>query len=444
MRKNLVILLVLFLLIPAISQDAVSQSNIIVGFDKKHGLPSAKFPALRQLLESEGYIVKDVEGFSPDVDVIIMVNQTSPLTEGELSDLDSYVRSGHSVLILRSIVSAAFNVWFSDELICTIKVIGGCDPFEATANSTYFKYSRSVLVKGAYLKNLPANVLNFLLSGKVWIDRDKNGRRTEADTEAEKLTVMVGQIYGRGRVVISSVEFFNDALLTQLDNKLFVKELVSWLSSPSLAMKRYGEVKSKLSNFLGMKGDLERVGGNSSVLLGITTNFNRSLSDAMSKIDRGLSEEAISVLDDVDRKLSTYMSFVSRLVVIETKLSEFSKYLEETRASDPNITLDVFFKRFSELNSEKKTLYEKWSTGDISGANQTASYILDELEKLRSEMASNVTAQRERIRQKQEEQQRMITTAIAVLVIAIIAAAAVLFYRKRKEKVEVVIRPPGT
>ncbi|MEM0192319.1 MAG: hypothetical protein QXJ48_04175, partial [Candidatus Korarchaeum sp.] len=302
-------------------QGAASQSSIAVGFDKKHGLPSTKFPALRKLLESEGYVVKDVEGFSPDADVIIIVNQTSPLTEGELSELDSYVRSGHSVLIVRSVVGAAFNVWPSDELACTIKVIGGCDPFETVANSTYFKYSRSVLVKGAYLRNLPANVLNFLLSKKVWVDRDKNGRRTEADTEADKLVVMVGQVYGRGRVVISSAEFFNDALLTQLDNKLFVKELISWLSTPSVAMKRYEEVRSKLSNFLGMRGDLERVGGNSSVLVGIAANFERSLNDAMSKIDRGSSEEAINVLDDVDRKISTYMGFVSRLVVIETKLA---------------------------------------------------------------------------------------------------------------------------
>ncbi|MEM0295324.1 MAG: hypothetical protein QW221_04120 [Candidatus Korarchaeum sp.] len=444
MGKSLVIPMVLLLLLSMPLQGAASQSSIAVGFDKKHGLPSTKFPALRKLLESEGYVVKDVEGFSPDADVIIIVNQTSPLTEGELSELDSYVRSGHSVLIVRSVVGAAFNVWPSDELACTIKVIGGCDPFETVANSTYFKYSRSVLVKGAYLKNLPANVLNFLLSKKVWVDRDKNGRRTEADTEADKLVVMVGQVYGRGRVVISSAEFFNDALLTQLDNKLFVKELISWLSTPSVAMKRYEEVGSKLSNFLGMRGDLERVGGNSSVLVGIAANFERSLNDAMSKIDRGSSEEAINVLDDVDRKISTYMGFVSRLVVIETKLAEFSKYLEETKASEPNITLDVFFERLSKLNSEKKHLYERWSAGDISGANQTASYILDELEKLRSETASNVTAQREMIRQKQEEQQRMMTTAIAALVIAAIVIAAVLLYRRRKEKVEVVIRPPGT
>ncbi|MEM2542144.1 MAG: hypothetical protein QXR35_01590, partial [Candidatus Korarchaeum sp.] len=178
--------------------------------------------------------------------------------------------------------------------------------------------------------------------------------------------------------------------------------------------------------------------------VGIAANFERSLNDAMSKIDRGSSEEAINVLDDVDRKISTYMGFVSRLVVIETKLAEFSKYLEETKASEPNITLDVFFERLSKLNSEKKHLYERWSAGDISGANQTASYILDELEKLRSETASNVTAQREMIRQKQEEQQRMMTTAIAALVVAAIVIAAVLLYRRRKEKVEVVIRPPGT
>lgn len=447
MGKGLVISMVLLLLISALPHDTASQSPITVGFDKKHGLPSTKFPALRQLLESEGYVVKDVEGFSPDVDLIIIVNQTSPLTEGELSELDSYVRSGHSVLIVRSItLSAAFNAWPSDELICTIKVIGGCDPFEAVANSTYFKYSRSVLVKGVYLKKLPVNVLNFLLSKKVWVDADKNGRRTEADTEAEKLAVMVGQIYGRGRVVISSVEFFNDALLTQLDNRLFVKELVSWLSIPSVAMKRYEEVRSKLTNFLGLKEDLERVGGNSSVLVGVAVNFDRSLSDAMSRIDRGLGEEAINVLDDVDRRISTYMSFASRLVVIETKLTEFSKYLEETKASEPNLTLGVFFERLSKLNSEKRLLYERWSAGDIAGANQTASYILEELEKLRSETVSNVTAQREMIRQKQEEQQRMITTAIAVLVVAVIAVATVMLYRRRKreEKLEVVIRHPGT
>ncbi|MCS7103579.1 MAG: hypothetical protein NZ992_06845, partial [Candidatus Korarchaeum sp.] len=376
----------------------------------------------------------------------VIVNQTSPLTEGELSELDSYVRSGHSVLIVRSIVSAAFNVWSSDELICTIKVIGGCDPFEATANSTYFKYSRSVLVKGTYLKNLPANVMNLLSSKKVWVDRDKNGRRTEADTEADKLAVMVGQTYGRGRVIISSVEFFEDALLTQLDNKLFVKELFSWLSSPSLAVKKYGEVGSKLGSFLGMRGDLERVGGNSSVLLKIAASLNRSLNDAMSRIDRGLSEEAIGLLDDIDKRVASYMSFVSRLVVIETKLAEFSKYLEETKASEPNITLDTFFERLSKLNSEKKRLYEKWSAGDIAGANQTASYILDELEKLRSETVSNVTAQKEKIRQKQEEQQRIMTLAIAALITVIVVVAAISLHRRRKreEKVEVVIRPPGS
>ncbi|MEM2370548.1 MAG: hypothetical protein QXH51_06565, partial [Candidatus Bathyarchaeia archaeon] len=111
MGKSLVIPMVLLLLLSMPLQGAASQSSIAVGFDKKHGLPSTKFPALRKLLESEGYVVKDVEGFSPDADVIIIVNQTSPLTEGELSELDSYVRSGHSVLIVRSVVGAAFNVW---------------------------------------------------------------------------------------------------------------------------------------------------------------------------------------------------------------------------------------------------------------------------------------------------------------------------------------------
>lgn len=445
MGKRLVVLAVLLVLtLPLMVEDVSSQGAVTVGFDKKHGLPSAKFPALRQLLEGEGYAVRDVEGFTPEVDVIIIVNQTSPLTEGELSDLDSYVRSGHGLLIVRSIVSAAFNVWSSEESLCTPRVIGGCDPFEAAVNSTRFRYSRSVLVKGAYLRNLPANVLNLLSSKRVWIDKDRNWRRTEADVEAEGLPVMVGQVYGRGRIAISSVEFFNDALLAQLDNRLFVRELISWLSSPSVAMKRYEEVRSRLNSFLGMRGDLERVGGNSSVLVNVAEGFKREMDDAMSRIDRGLSEEAISLLESVDKGIASYSSFVSRLVVIESKMRELSEFLNETRASEPNITLDAFFSRLSDLESQKRLLYERWAAGDISGANQSASRMLDELENLRSEASSYVTAERERMRQRQEEQQRMITTALVAVVAVIVLVVAILLYRRRKEKVEIVIRPPGS
>ncbi|MDW8035111.1 MAG: hypothetical protein RMI85_01485, partial [Candidatus Korarchaeum sp.] len=65
--------MVLLLLTPTAFHNVSSQGNITVGFDKKHGLPSTKFPVLKQLLESEGYVVKDVEGFSADVDVIVIV-----------------------------------------------------------------------------------------------------------------------------------------------------------------------------------------------------------------------------------------------------------------------------------------------------------------------------------------------------------------------------------
>lgn len=427
----------------ALINNAESQGSIIIGFDKKHGLPSTKFPALRQFLESEGFIIKDFEGFSREADVIVIVNQTSPLSEGEISELDSYIRSGHSVLMVRSVISAAFNVMPSTDPVCNIKVIGGCDPFEAAVNSTYFRYSRSVVVKGTSLENIPTNMLKFLTSKSVWVDRDRNWRRTEGDVAAGNLVVMVGQIYGRGRVVISSVEFFNDGLLTQLDNKIFVKELFSWLSSPSLAVKRYSEVRSRLNNFLAMRSDLEKVGGNSSVLVSVAEGLNRSLEGVMSDIDRGKSEEALNALNDIDKKIADYSSFVSRLVVIETKLSELSNDLQ-SKAKEYNISLDKYSGDLERLNSQKRLIYEKWSAGDIFGANQTAASILDELEKIRSEASSYVASELEKRRQKQEEQQMILTLAIVAVVVVVVAAIALLLYRRRKEKVEVVIRPPGS
>lgn len=447
MNKVCFVFLALMILVTsiALTGKAGSQGSTVIGFDKKHGLSSTKFQALRKFLESEGFIVKDIEGFSEEADVIVIVNQTSPLSEGEISGLDSYIRSGHSVLIVRSVVGAVFNAIPSKDPVCSIKVIGGCDPFETSANSTFFKYSRSVVAKGSSLENITDNMLKLLTSKKVWVDRDRNWRRSEGDIAAENLVVMVGQVYGRGRVAISSVEFFNDDLLAQLDNKIFVKELFSWLSSPSLAVKRYSEVRSRLASFLAMRNDLEKVGGNSSVLMGVAQILNKSLEGIIEVINKGRSEEALSLLNDIDKKISDYTSFVSRLLVVETKISEFKKDLE-TNASKYNISLDKFLEELESLNSQKRSIYEKWYVGDISGANQTASDVLNELDRLRSEVSFYITSELEARRKKQEEQQWILTLATAAIIIVIVIVVAALLYRKRKkeEKVEVFIRPPGS
>ncbi|WP_148204017.1 Gldg family protein [Candidatus Korarchaeum cryptofilum] len=441
MRERIVVLLALLILLAPVMAE--SQGSITVGFDKKHGLSSAKFPELKKLLESEGYIVKDVDTVSEDIDILVIVNQTAPLSEGEISQLDSYVRAGHSLLIVRNAVSAVFNAMSTDDPLCTIKVIGGCDPFEATVNSTYFKYSREVIVKGSSL-SLSANLPRFLISKEVWIDRDKNGRFTETDPRQSNLVLMVGQNYGMGRVVVSSVDFFSGALLSQKDNKLFTKELFSWLSSPSLAKRKYEEVRSKLSSFVNMKGDLDRVGGDSSTLLNVASGINKSLESVKAMIDRGASEEALSQLEAIERKINDYMSFVSKLVVVETKLSQFASYLEETRKSEPNISLDKFYNEVSRLNSEKRAVYEKWSAGDLSGANQTANSILNSIENLSNEAKSYVTEQKEMIKRMEEEKQRNIMIAVIAVVIVVIAVAGFLIYKRRKEKEEVsiVIKPP--
>jgi len=437
MRERVVVLLALLILLAPMM--AGSQGSITVGFDKKHGLSSAKFPELKKLLEGEGYVVKDVETISEDIDILVIVNQTAPLSEGEISQLDSYVRAGHSLLIVRNVVSAVFNAMPTDDPLCTIEVIGSCDPFEATANSTYFKYSREVIVKGSSL-SLSANLSRFLISKEVWIDRDKNGRFTETDPRQSNLILMVGQSYGRGRVVISSVDFFSDALLSQKDNKLFTKELFSWLSSPSLAKRKYEEVKFKLSSFVNMKSDLDRVGGDSSVLLSVANSINKSLESVKAMIERGASEDALRQLETIEKKINDYMSFVSRIVAMETELSRFASYLEETRKSEPNISLDKFYDEISKLNSEKRIVYEKWSAGDLMGANQTANSILNRIENLRNEAKSYVAEQKEKIKRMEEEKQRNIMI-VALAVVIVIIAAIFLLYRKRKEEYEVKIRP---
>jgi hypothetical protein len=440
MRERVVVLLALLILLTPLM--AGSQGSITVGFDKKHGLPSAKFPELKKLLEGEGYVVKDVETISEDIDILVIVNQTAPLSEGEISQLDSYVRAGHSLLIVRNIVGVVFNAMPTNDSLCTIKVIGGCDPFEATVNPTYFKYSREVIVKGSSL-SLSVNLSRFLISKEVWIDKDRNGRFTETDPRQSNLVLMVGQNYGRGRVVVSSVDFFSGALLSQKDNKLFTKELFSWLSSPSLAKRKYEEVGSKLSSFVNMKGDLDRVGGDSSVLLSIANSINKSLESVKAMIDRGASEEALSQLEAIERKINDYMSFVSKIVVVETKLSQFASYLEETRKSEPNISLDRFYDEFSRLNSEKRNVYEKWSAGDLSGANQTANSILNRVEELSNEAKSYVAEQKERIKRIEEEKQRNMMIALLAVVIVVIIVVGFLLYRRRKEEYRVEIRPPG-
>ncbi len=440
MRERVVVLLALLILLTPMMAE--SQGSITVGFDRKHGLSSAKFPELKKLLEGEGYVVKDVETISEDIDILVIVNQTAPLSEGEISQLDSYVRAGHSLLIVRNVVSAVFNAMPTEDPLCTIKVIGGCDPFEAIVNSTYFKYSREVIVKGSSL-SLSANLSRFLISKEVWIDRDKNGRFTETDPRQSDLILMVGQSYGRGRIVISSVDFFSDALLSQKDNKLFTKELFSWLSSPSLAKRKYEEVKLKLSSFVNMKSDLDRVGGDSSVLLSVANSINESLESVKAMIERGASEDALRQLETIEKKINDYMSFVSKIVVIETKLSQFTSYLEETRKSEPNISLDKFYDEVSKLNSEKRTLYEKWSAGDLIGANQTANSILNSIENLSNEAKSYVAEQKEKIKRMEEEKQRNIMIALLAVVIVVIVAVAFLLYKKRKEEYEIEIKPPG-
>ena len=443
MRERVVVLLALLILLAPMM--AGSQGSITVGFDKKHGLSSAKFPELKKLLEGEGYIVKDVETISEDIDILVIVNQTAPLSEGEISQLDSYVRAGHSLLIVRNVVSVVFNAMPTEDPLCTIKVIGGCDPFEATVNSTYFKYSREVIVKGSSL-SLSANLSRFLISKEVWIDRDKNGRFTETDPRQSNLILMVGQSYGRGRVVISSVDFFSDALLSQKDNKLFTKELFSWLSSPSLAKRKYEEVKFKLSSFVNMKSDLDRVGGDSSVLLSVANSINKSLESVKAMIERGASEDALRQLETIEKKINDYMSFVSRIVAMETELSRFASYLEETRKSEPNISLDKFYDEISKLNSEKRIVYEKWSAGDLSGANQTANSILNRIENLRNEAKSYVAEQKEKIKRMEEEKQRNIMIVALAVVIVVIVAVAFLLYKRRKEeyKIEIIeTKPPG-
>jgi hypothetical protein len=440
MRKQVVALLVLLILLTPMTAEP--QGSITVGFDKKHGLSSAKFPELKKLLGDEGYIVKDVEAFSEEIDILVIVNQTAPLSEGEISQLDSYVRTGHSLLIVRNVVSVVFNAMPTNDSLCTIKVIGGCDPFEAITNSTYFKYSREVIVKGVSL-SLSANLPRFLISKEVWIDRDKNGRFTETDPRQSNLVLMVGQNYGKGRIVISSVDFFGGTLLSQKDNKLFTKELFSWLSSPSLAKRKYEEVKSKLSSFMNMRSDLDRVGGDSSVLLSVANSINRSLESVKAMIERGASEDALGQLETIERKINDYMSFVSKIVVIETKLSQFTSYLEETRKSEPNISLDKFYDEVSKLNSEKRTVYEKWSAGDLLGANQTANSILNSIEDLSNEAKSYVAEQKEMIKRMEEEKQRNIMIVVLAVVIVIIAAAVFLLYRRRKEEYKIEIKPPG-
>jgi DNA repair exonuclease SbcCD ATPase subunit len=186
------------------------------------------------------------------------------------------------------------------------------------------------------------------------------------------------------------------------------------------------------------------VGGDSSTLLNVASSVNKSLESVKAMIDRGASEEALSQLEAIERKINDYMSFVSKLVVVETKLSQFASYLEETKKSEPNISLDKFYNEVSRLNSEKRAVYEKWSAGDLSGANQTANSILNSIENLSNEAKSYVTEQKEMIKRMEEEKQRNIMIAVIAVVIVVIAVAGFLIYKRRKEKEEVsiVIKPP--
>jgi len=410
--------------------------GVILAFDAKHGLDSFNFPELVSTLKAAGFQVVDISLLEEvECDILLVMGYKTPLSEGEVGELEELVMSGKGLLVIDNPqIAHVFGVELSETEYCML--LGGvlCTDVLAKPSAEHpvlENVKRVSFRRPKKLLNLTENSIVVLKAARVFGDRNANLRFDKGEELENDVPLAVVIPYSSGRLAVVGSTSFVGELIEGENNTIFMMNLIWWLSRPSVALRRAKAVKSLIDEFVSTKESVKEAGGDLSSIEHLASSLNFSLTAAQMLICEGEAEKAIEQLKALEDRVEKASFFLAKLISLDSSIASLESEL--LRAEERGLNTSSLIASLMEVKELRNEAYRNWKEEDYDGTSKFVNDGMKRLDELRLKLESMM----EEFERSRFKRKLMLTGIFVVLAVAAIGY----LIKTRSGEVEVVLRP---